>query len=125
MAVPARPTSPPPLCLLRTHFFFDCHGDRRDLHSFPTRRSSDLGLGDSGLLTAVHLARHAGSVDIVGVSSKPGLVRSEEHTSNSSHVEISYAVSCLKKKSHRAPAGPHPTRARAPRTARPSALERR
>src|SRR5699024_12754140 len=23
-------------------FFFSCHGDHRDLHSFPTRRSSDL-----------------------------------------------------------------------------------
>src|SRR4030066_1068608 len=24
-------------------FFFKCYGDHRDLHSFPTRRSSDLG----------------------------------------------------------------------------------
>src|SRR5207249_9978950 len=24
-------------------FFFYCYGDHRDLHSFPTRRSSDLG----------------------------------------------------------------------------------
>src|SRR5687768_18006643 len=23
-------------------FFFECYGDHRDLHSFPTRRSSDL-----------------------------------------------------------------------------------
>src|SRR5689334_24613463 len=28
--------------------FFERYGDRRDLHSFPTRRSSDLG-GDSSL----------------------------------------------------------------------------
>src|SRR5690606_40253952 len=28
----------------------------------------------------------------------PGLPRSEEHTSDSSHVKISYAVFCLKKK---------------------------
>src|SRR5690349_23907670 len=28
----------------------------------------------------------------------PGVQRSEEHTSESSHVEISYAVFCLKKK---------------------------
>src|SRR5206468_12087593 len=27
-----------------TLFFFYCYGDHRDLHSFPTRRSSDLGL---------------------------------------------------------------------------------
>src|SRR5438034_11745302 len=24
-------------------FFFECYGHHRDLHSFPTRRSSDLG----------------------------------------------------------------------------------
>ena len=33
------------------------------------------GLGDSGLLTAIHLARHA---DVVGISTKPGLVSGKE-----------------------------------------------
>ncbi|CAB4722421.1 MAG: pyridine nucleotide-disulfide oxidoreductase [Actinobacteria bacterium] len=33
------------------------------------------GLGDSGLLTAIHLSRHA---DVVGVSSKPALVSGQE-----------------------------------------------
>lgn len=33
------------------------------------------GLGDSGLLTAIHLARH---VEVVGVSTKPGLVSGQE-----------------------------------------------
>ncbi|KAA1427281.1 FAD-dependent oxidoreductase [Nocardioides antri] len=33
------------------------------------------GLGDSGLLTAIHLARH---VDVVGISAKPGLVSGQE-----------------------------------------------
>lgn len=33
------------------------------------------GLGDSGLLTAIHLARHA---DVVGVSQRPGLVSGKE-----------------------------------------------
>ena len=33
------------------------------------------GLGDSGLLTALHLARHA---DVVGISSKPALVSGQE-----------------------------------------------
>jgi apoptosis-inducing factor 2 len=33
------------------------------------------GLGDSGLLTAIHLARHA---DVVGISAKPGLVSGQE-----------------------------------------------
>src|SRR5437762_12698216 len=27
------------------YFFFSCYGDHRDLHSFPTRCSSDLGAG--------------------------------------------------------------------------------
>src|SRR5215213_6120035 len=27
---------------LHAFFFFSCYGDHRDLHSFPTRRSSDL-----------------------------------------------------------------------------------
>src|SRR5204863_9030340 len=29
---------------LFVYFFFYCYGDHRDLHSFPTRRSSDLSL---------------------------------------------------------------------------------
>lgn len=33
------------------------------------------GLGDSGLLTAIHLSKH---VDVVGISSKPGLVSGQE-----------------------------------------------
>ena len=33
------------------------------------------GLGDSGLLTAIHLARH---MDVVGISAKPGLVSGQE-----------------------------------------------
>src|SRR5688572_33502904 len=28
--------------VLYDQFFFSCYGDHRDLHSFPTRRSSDL-----------------------------------------------------------------------------------
>lgn len=36
------------------------------------------GLGDSGLLTAVHLGRHARSIDVVGISAKPGLVSGQE-----------------------------------------------
>ena len=33
------------------------------------------GLGDTGLLTAIHLSKHA---DVVGVSTKPGLVSGQE-----------------------------------------------
>lgn len=35
------------------------------------------GLGDSGLLTAIHLARHQ-DLDVVGISAKPGLVSGQE-----------------------------------------------
>ncbi|MFT4199809.1 FAD-dependent oxidoreductase [Gordonia sp. (in: high G+C Gram-positive bacteria)] len=36
------------------------------------------GLGDSGLLTATHLAGHRRTVEVVGVSAKPGLVSGQE-----------------------------------------------
>src|SRR5690606_41710479 len=32
----------PVYIFLPAHLFFYCHADHRDLHSFPTRRSSDL-----------------------------------------------------------------------------------
>src|SRR2546428_3870135 len=80
---------------------------------FPTRRSSDLfefdlhdlfdlheeplvDLGD-----VVHLVqRPAGSEGIAHIPDavRTWYVRSEEHTLNSSHDQISYAVFCLKKK---------------------------
>src|SRR5947208_8876209 len=93
-------------------FFFYCYADHRDLHSFPTRRSSDLrgpavvaaafhagldrelpeptSLNGAGLLVDDVRGHHERRVD------KPhGLPRSEEHTSE---LQISYAVFCLKKK---------------------------
>jgi NADH dehydrogenase FAD-containing subunit len=36
------------------------------------------GLGDSGLLTAIHLAKHAKRLEIVGISAKPELVSGQE-----------------------------------------------
>src|SRR5690606_41897732 len=65
-------------------FFFSCHGDHRALHSFPTRRSSDLSLAirhldiireaagpEATLLALHHPAKHnpsdpAGSYPIEG-----------------------------------------------------------
>lgn len=41
------------------------------------RRVVVAGLGDSGLLSAIHLAR-AGAVDVIGISSQPGLVSGQE-----------------------------------------------
>src|SRR5437870_11713828 len=88
-------TSPPILYSL--FFFFYSYAHHRDLHSFPTRRSSDLGapLAPSGLVqrAVVWLRRwarhHHGILD----------ARDRKSTRlNSSHVAISYAVFCLKKK---------------------------
>src|SRR5438046_7686599 len=52
-------------------FFFICYHTLRDLHSFPTRRSSDLGVGD---LLRRGLAPQR-------LPQELGRARSEEHTS--------------------------------------------
>src|SRR5687768_18250885 len=82
---------------LSTRFFFYCYGDHRALHSFPTRRSSDL-VGD-GTRTATlpmgsraaasHKPGSAGPRADAATTSLPRVVRtthtfparSEEHTS--------------------------------------------
>src|SRR5699024_12465660 len=95
--------------------FFHAYGPHPALLSFPTRRSSDLlaagldALGDRDLALAreqfdgAHLAQiHAHG--IVGALAGLGLLDlGEDRKStrlNSSHVSISYAVFCLKKKTH-------------------------
>src|SRR5690606_42076803 len=71
---------------------FQCHGDRRDLHSFPTRRSSDLGAvgvvdGERDLGAAERgTAGGAGEDDVLHLAASQGFrallaQRSEEHTS--------------------------------------------
>src|SRR5438067_9969628 len=100
------------------YFFFYCHGDHRDLHSFPTRRSSDLSPRCASM-TTVRLWQaciNAGSYPSCfmpritpsschGVVELPGKKKCQEMLTdrkstrlNSSHVSISYAVFCLKKK---------------------------
>src|SRR5207253_10831076 len=78
-------TSPP---FVFSSFFFYCSGHHRHLHSFPTRRSSDLPRAQSLLLFSIHYYLHG-----VWVMSTPCCcmklwnccrvsgVRSEEHTS--------------------------------------------
>src|SRR5436305_4331554 len=85
-------------------FFFYSRGDHRDLHSFPTRRSSDLAderLGGRRQDAAVRRLRE-GPVrrgDDVAADLHLGRQRDRKSTRlNSSHVRISYAVFCLKKK---------------------------
>src|SRR5699024_12805792 len=81
MSVSSRfpPVSSASVCPLASPFFFASSADRRALHSFPTRRSSDLGDGDAvrplagGLLAHVSEAEAAPAAVLLG--------RSEEHTS--------------------------------------------
>src|SRR5262249_60924701 len=41
--------------LTHIFFFFKCYGDHRDLHSFPTRRSSDLNVRSSLMAVNIHI----------------------------------------------------------------------
>src|SRR5690606_41320866 len=101
--------------LLSFFFLFYCPGAPRALHSFPTRRSSDLH-GSAYLgHCSVPLCR-AGRTARQVYARQPWLaVRRSDHRDdrartpfpdrkstrlNSSHVKISYAVFCLKKKSN-------------------------
>src|SRR5690606_42101053 len=72
---------------------FSCHVDHRELHSFPTRRSSDLALAIDALLGMVErgLRQRRRSLSagallglvalLVGGTVSEPLLRSEEHTS--------------------------------------------
>src|SRR5690606_41359906 len=85
----------------------------RSLHSFPTRRSSDLALQNQHAISfAARLhdpgdgRYHPSHADLEGVAGRlhtkpcrqPEIDRKSTRL-NSSHVKISYAVFCLKKKS--------------------------
>src|SRR5699024_12344007 len=85
----------------------------RHLHSFPTRRSSDLGTqeqlrikfrlqrlhprGNIGLYKIQFCGRPADAARRSDTSEYPKIDRKSTRL-NSSHVSISYAVFCLKKK---------------------------
>src|SRR5207253_9391443 len=102
------------------HLYFQCYRSHRDLHSFPTRRSSDLrrllvgvkrlrielpGEGEDAFLRNRPRAEldHVARLEILEVAHRfrrrpaPGTDRKSTRL-NSSHVAISYAVFCLKKK---------------------------
>src|SRR5699024_12049506 len=96
-------------------FFFSPHADHLALHSFPTRRSSDLrrpsavapGATARTLdATAPYQVADAARLhDVVVAATRPAPGREDRKSTrlNSSHVSISYAVFCLKKKNqHRA-----------------------
>src|SRR5205807_3451762 len=104
--------------------FFYFYVDHLDLHSFPTRRSSDLadtGLRQRTWMGAVHVVpadvqatfpgHDAAAGDLrrgrlaraVGAKQREDLsLRDRKSTRlNSSHLVISYAVFCLKKKKNK------------------------
>src|SRR5690606_41655787 len=94
------------VCLI---LFYSRYGALRDLHSFPTRRSSDLNrFGRTGsrplfpcrisqLRVKAGVMRPPTSAIKSRISAKPDR---KSTRLNSSHVKISYAVFCLKKKKH-------------------------
>src|SRR5688572_32007915 len=85
-------------------FFFSGCDDHRDLHSFPTRRSSDLAAdpkradaGAPGQAVRRPLAGARVDVERAALEWNLGVDRKSTRL-NSSHSQISYAVFCLKKK---------------------------
>src|SRR5690606_41835158 len=110
------------LSLLLTFSSFYCLGAHRYLPSFPTRRSSDLFQRCAGRLHfplhellrllqrrirhfedqfVVHLKNHPARRQLVP---QPSMDVDQDRKStrlNSSHVKISYAVFCLKKKKNK------------------------
>src|SRR5207302_4225307 len=103
-------------CPVLHAFLLTLDTDLRDRHSFPTRRSSDLTVGSPGLSSRVRRRRKESSVPGSGKrtdgdaerlkehrprrGSEPGTELSDRKSTrlNSSHVKISYAVFCMKKK---------------------------
>src|SRR5699024_12857091 len=85
-------------------FSFSCSLDHRDLHSFPTRRSSDLRRSDAGSVPrrspCVEAVRRARGSTALRCCSSTTFSHGDRKSTrlNSSHVSISYAVFCLKKK---------------------------
>src|SRR5690606_41686738 len=101
-----------------------CSGSHRDLHSFPTRRSSDLELQDALVtdsdLPRVSVARVEDDSDEDALNAARRVAmdlqraRDVDRKStrlNSSHVKSSYAVFCLKKKNGYRSRKPAATRA--------------
>src|SRR5947208_6800896 len=87
------------------YFFSIRYGDHRDLHSFPTRRSSDLAIVPAVRSTGPRPQLPQRQVDVIADDQdvlQRHLVEIDEDRKstrlNSSHQIISYAVFCLKKK---------------------------
>src|SRR5205809_4194026 len=81
-------------------FFFCSYADHRVLHSFPTRRSSDLSDQQGGLRAYGIAADIESMVEVLDDVDKADGVDRKSTRLNSSHGYISYAVFCLKKKNN-------------------------
>src|SRR5690242_21027487 len=95
-------------------FYCYSYGDHRDLHSFPTRRSSDLRT--RAMIWAASSSASGETASVVALSFPPPQPGRRSSSSgravpttrrdrkstrlNSSHMSISYAVFCLKKKTN-------------------------
>src|SRR5439155_25596913 len=106
------------ICVILVRYFFYSAATPPNLHSFPTRRSSDLTVPPAGgkphvVVPYVHdlsynnptfLDEEHIAITRVAVGADPELLvvsgRQDRKSTrlNSSHVAISYAVFCLKKK---------------------------
>src|SRR5437667_8935129 len=88
----------------RLTLFYYRYVDHRDLHSFPTRRSSDLAREarvEDRPLWGDHLHRPKDAVVLRHVLGEGDLVRSEEHTSElQSHHDLVCRLLLEKKKSN-------------------------
>src|SRR5437879_8495381 len=80
-------------------FFFSLCGSHRVLHSFPTRRSSDLFEVAKGFGSDYAVVEQKGRWCFIDKKGTSAFLLDRKSTRlNSSHRCISYAVFCLKKK---------------------------
>src|SRR5207245_8834002 len=81
-------------------FFLQGSGDHRHLHSFPTRRSSDLSRRRTRRPARTRTRWRRRRAPRLGTPAGRGTRRPDRKSTrlNSSHGSISYAVFCLKKK---------------------------
>src|SRR5436853_5930141 len=79
-------------------FFFYSSVDHRDLHSFPTRRSSDLPDDEHARQRRALLHDNLMADAVANVVQRNAVSDRKSTRLNSSHLGISYAVFCLKKK---------------------------
>src|SRR5699024_12391526 len=98
------------ISLLFSPFFFHGSGAHRYLHSFPTRRSSDLNISPTNIPKIpvlilfnklfVNISTNKLQKNGININSCINNQRGDRKSTrlNSSHVSISYAVFCLKKK---------------------------